>query len=611
MKQPTALLLAIASIIIPDISHADPEVAPFAGVKSLVDSKDSRTAWFEQARFGMFIHWGLYSTAGGYWPPDPETGNKYEQHYAEWIKVWAKVPEPEYGELTKPRFTPEEGIITSWAELARDAGMKYAVLTTKHHDGYTLFNSKAPYSSKNPITGSTNISPKNRDLVAEYTEAFRDVGLVPGFYYSLIDWQHPNPETYQQYLHQHLDELASNYGKVGLLWVDFSSAKTQGSHWSTRTILENWHAKQPTAIFNNRFWNNLENDFGDFFTPEKYIPPTGYPDRLFEVCHTMNESFGFSYHDENWKSAREILDMLSDIVSKGGNLLLNVGPDRFGRIPEPSAKALREVGQWLKHHGDAIYGTSASPFTRTPFEGRCTVGEKNGTHTLYLHLYQWPDNGRIHLQGLTTQITNARLLGPTPHSLAFDSEDTPTIKLPTNPPADVLLPVVAVTLKGPPVTDELPYVTQSSDQSVVINARDALVHSTTGKPNIREEIVDSRPHLGYWTKADDSVWMMFFAIQPHQIVHTGGTAEKRPGTYEIIAEYACADNAGGQLELRLLDQTVTANVSTTGGWTQFETRPLGTLTLAQPGLHAIHLRPIAIQNQALMNLRTITLRPVD
>lgn len=240
-------IISTAILGLAPITKADPEVSPFAGVQALVDIKAERTAWFEEARFGMFIHWGPYSAAGGYWPPDPKTGKKYEQHYAEWIKVWAKVPEPEYGNLLKPIFTPDEGIIQSWAGLARDAGMKYAVLTTKHHDGYTLFNSTAPYSVDNDMTGGTNISPPGRDLVREFTDAFRDAGVVPGYYYSLIDWQHPAGEAYTEYLHHHLDELATNYGEVGVLWIDFSSAKTQGSHWGTRAILENWHAKQPQA----------------------------------------------------------------------------------------------------------------------------------------------------------------------------------------------------------------------------------------------------------------------------------------------------------------------------------------------------------------------------
>lgn len=610
MNTLTRLMLATTALVAVDSVKSDPEVAPFAGVRALVDSKSERTAWFEEARFGIFIHWGLYSAAGGYWPPDPDTGEKYEQHYAEWIKVWAKVPEPEYGKSLKPLFTPDEGVILSWAELARDAGMRYAVLTTKHHEGYTLFNSTAPYSVENPKTGATNISPDGRDLVREYTEAFRAAGVVPGYYYSLIDWQHPGGAVYTKYIHHHLDELASNYGDVGLLWVDFSSAGTQGSHWGTRAILENWHAKQPAAIYNNRFWDKLENDHGDFFTPEKYVPPTGHPGRLFEVCHTMNESFGFSYHDQKWKSAKDVLVLLSDIASKGGNLLLNVGPDRFGRIPEQSVSALREVGQWLEHHGEAIYGTKAGPFTRTPFEGRCTVAEREGKHTLYLHLHQWPESGMIRLNGLTTGVAGARLIGPAPEDLSVVTDGAPLIRLPAVAPSGVLMPVIAVALDGPPTTRELPYVIQGPDRLVTLAASESVIQSASGKPNIRKESSGGREHLGYWSAAADSIWMMFIADRPFQVVHTGGTAEQKPGTFEVHAEYACADGSGGEIELRVLDQVLTANVTSTGGWNAFESRSLGTLTLSQPGLLALHVRALSIRGQGLMNLRGITLKPV-
>jgi alpha-L-fucosidase len=586
--------------------RADPEVAPFAGLGALEETSKERRAWFEEARFGMFIHWGLYSAAGGYWPPDPGSGKKYEQHYAEWIKAWAKVPEPDYGRALKPLFQPDPGCMKEWAALARDAGMKYAVLTTKHHEGYTLFNSKAPWSLANELTGGTNISPAGRDMVAEYADAFRSAGVVPGFYYSLIDWQHPAGEPYKPYLFQHLDELASNYGEVGLLWVDYSSATTQGSHWNTRAILENWHRKQPRAIYNNRFWNGLENDFGDFFTPEKYVPPTGHPGRVFEVCHTMNESFGFSYHDGKWKSAREVAELLVDIVSKGGNLLLNIGPDRHGRVPEPSATALREVGAWLETHGESIYGTGPSPFSRTPFAGRCTVAERDGRHLLYCHLFEWPESGILRLDGLVTPVRSAWLLGGGVGEAVVDRSGGPSIQLPATAP-DSLLTVLAVELAAAPEVEELPYTRQASDRSVTLRAADALIQGAVGKPVARLE----GEHVGWWSSMDDSLWFHFLMERPHEVRHTGGTAEQQPGTFEVILDHACADAAGGELEIRLLDQVIKMAVEPTGGWTEFRSESIGRITIGQPGLLALHVRPLAIHGQGLVNLRSVTLRPAE
>ncbi len=443
----------------------DSEVSPYAGAEGWQETKAARLQWFNDAKFGMFIHWGLYSPAGGYWPPDPEAGKKYPQHYSEWIRTWAKVSEPEYGRLTKPLFIPDPGCTDEWAELAKDAGMKYTVLTTKHHDGYTLFNAKAPYSVKNDITGTTNISPAGRDMVAEYATSVRKQGLKVGYYYSLIDWQHPDavPESrlwptaedsdhreYVDYMHSHMKQLFTDYGPSDIMWVDYSSAQFQGSVWGTKELLTELHQLQPQALVNNRFWNGLENDYGDFFTPEKYVPPAGYPGRSFEVCHTMNESFGYSHHDTKWKNSKDIVEMLVDIVSKGGNLLLNVGPDARGHIPAESARVLRETGQWLKTYGDAIYGTAATPFDKLDFNGRCTrksVAE-NKTN-LYLHLFSWPADKRIVVPALQNKLVGAVLMGTSQKLTTEVTAEGIVITLPESPPSETC-PVVTLQIEGAP-----------------------------------------------------------------------------------------------------------------------------------------------------------------
>lgn len=284
----TASLAAAAPIFLSSTAlAADPEVSPYAGAPGWAESKAERIEWFNDAKFGMFIHWGLYSPAGGYWPPDPETGKKYPQHYSEWIRYWDKTDEPEYGNLTKPLFKPDPGCTDEWAQLAKDAGMKYTVLTAKHHDGYTLFNSKTDYSQKNDITGSTNISPPGRDLVAEYAKSMQKQDLKVGYYYSVIDWQHPHAtphsrpwplpadadqSIYVDYMHDHIKQLFSDYGQADILWPDYSITPYEGSAWRTKDLLTAVHKLQPQALTNNRFWDGLENEFGDFFTPEKYVP---------------------------------------------------------------------------------------------------------------------------------------------------------------------------------------------------------------------------------------------------------------------------------------------------------------------------------------------------
>ncbi len=573
-----------------------------AGISSLVESRESRMAWFKEARFGMFIHWGLYTAAGGYWPPDPENGRKYEQHYAEWIKAWAKVSEPEYGAALKPLFRPEPGFAGEWAALAEEAGMRYGVLTTKHHEGYTLFNSGAEWSLDNPKTGGTNISPPGRDLVREYCDAFRARGLKPGFYFSLIDWQHPGGGEYIDYMHRHIRELADNYGEVCCLWSDFSSANSQGSHWRTREILGYWQEKQPAAIYNNRFWDKLENDFGDFFTPEKYIPASGFPGRYFEVNHTLNESYGFSYHDQNWKSPRQVAEMLSDIVSKGGNLLLNIGPDPRGRVPEPAAATLRGVGAWLRNHGDAIYGTEASPFPRLSFDGRCTRAERGGEQFLYLHLFSWPESGAVRLDALKSGIASATLLGGEPRPLRVGEDGA--IHLPAAAP-DVLLPVIAVKLHGPLEVDLYPHPLQAADRSLTLKAADAAFHSGAGTPQVRLE----GDHIGWWTRRDDWIEFTFRIDQPQRIVHTGGTVEHVADRFEIVLDAACAAGAGGRLTLECAGSTAEIEVKPTGGWGSFAPLAAGTVSFDKPGEYKLRLRPAEITGQGLVNIRSVVLRP--
>lgn len=591
--------------VTPALADTDPQVAPMAGVTSLVDSRDARMAWFKEARFGMFIHWGLYSAAGGYWPPDPENGTKYPQHYAEWIKAWAKVSEPEYGAALKPLFEPEAGCMDVWAELARDAGMRYAVLTTKHHEGYTLFNSSSPWSKENPVTGSTNISPAGRDLVDEYTRAFRKQGVKPGFYYSLIDWQHPGGEDYRKYMHQHLSELAENYGEIACLWVDFSSANTQGSHWGTRQILEHWQKHQPQAIYNNRFWDKLENDHGDFFTPEKYVPPTGFPGRYFEVNHTINESYGFSYHDANWKTPRQIVELLSDIASKGGNLLLNIGPDRHGRVPGPSVKALREVGGWLRHHGDAIYGTEASPFPRLAFEGRCTRSNRDGQDRIYLHVFERPANGLIRLEGLKSKVSSARLLGSRGIELTVETNGESVIHLPETFP-DSLMPVIEIGLAGALEVDAYPHPRQGPDRVLELRAADGRIASRAATPNLRRE----GDHFGWWSEVDDRIEFTFRMDQPHKVVHTGGKVERLPGRFRVVLDAACDPAGGGELEVRMGGQVTLTRIHSTGGWNQFREIEAGELEFDEAGEFGLVIQPRSIDGQGIVNLRGIRLVPL-
>jgi alpha-L-fucosidase len=529
----------------------------------------------------------------------------YEQHYAEWIQNWASVPCKEYAKALKPRFAPEPGFADAWAELAADAGMRYAVMTAKHHEGFTLFESQEPYSLANEVTGGTNISPNGRDVAREFVEAMKKRGLRAGFYYSLLDWQHPDayemalpayprePRTrdharYLAYVRGHVNELATNYGELCTLWFDYSDAERQGEAWGAAQLLADLRAKQPHIVVNNRLFEGLENRNGDYGTPEKYVPPTGIPGMDWEVNHTLNESYGYSSHDDHWKDTATVVRLLCDIVSKGGNLLLNIGPDAKGRVPEPAQKTLRGVGAWMRTNGEAIYGTRASSFTRLPW-GRAT--QKDGV--LYLLVFDWPRDGRL-VVPLASGVKSARVLGDE-RGLAFArsgaSGSQLEIDVPKSP-RDPACTVVALELSEPPVAT--PFVVRpGADGTITLLPHDA----TLAGPSLRVEQVgaveDVKYNLGYWLDASaTATWPL-------------GVPADAAGTYRVEAELACADaSAGAKLELVLPSGTLEFTVQATGGWQSYRTFALGRAKLAA-GTSTATLRATTKPGEAVVNVRSI------
>jgi len=401
--------------------------------------RDARMAWWREARFGMFVHWGLYSGLAGTWEGKPvgKTGGM------EWIQQRVKADTDTYAAAALPKFKPTPGFARKWARLAKEAGCRYLVFTTKHHEGFGLFDSKA---------GDYNAGAKlHRDLVKEIVEACRAEGLRVGFYHSVIDWHHdqyayakskqlphplkgkpyPNGERdhskYVDYLHKQVNELVSNYGPVDVLWWDYSAQDFQGQEaWRAFDLMNMVRAKQPAIIMNNRLFRSpeagwsgmgtegyiptLDPKYGDFITPEQHIPATGMPGVDWETCMTLNTTWGYSEHDHAWKSDETLIRNLVDIASKGGNYLLNIGPKGDGSVPEESVKSLHAIGAWMKKNGESIYGTQASPFASLAW-GRCTQKKLAGGNTrLYLHVFDWPKDSKIVLPGLTNRPLKARLL---------------------------------------------------------------------------------------------------------------------------------------------------------------------------------------------------------
>jgi alpha-L-fucosidase len=565
--------------------------------------RDQRLAWWREARFGMFIHWGLYSAAGGSW-----NGKEYSQHYAEWIQNWAAVPCDEYARTTKPLFTPDPGVADAWADLAREAGMRYAVMTSKHHDGFTLFNSQQEYSRSNAITGGTNISPGGRDLAREFVDSMRSRGLRAGFYYSLLDWQHPDAyemalpaypkssrqrdhATYVSYVRGHVDELLSNYGPLCTIWFDYSDKQRQGAAWGAAGLLADMRAKQQGILVNNRLFEGLENKNGDYGTPEKYVPPTGLPGMDWEVNHTLNESYGYSAHDATWKDTTTVVRLLCDVVSKGGNLLLNIGPDAHGKIPEPARATLRGVGAWMNVNSESIYATSASPFARLPWG--CAT-QKPGV--LYLMVFTWPADGRL-VVPMRGVVKSARVLGRD-GELSFGGSvrdgQRLEIRLPDRP-FDPSCSVVKLELEGDVLP--MPFVAfPGSDGVLTLLPHDASIEG----PSLRVEQVgaveDVKYNLGYWLDANAKAT---FPV---------GISDDQQGEYVVEVNVACADaSAGTRMRLETPAGDLAFTVPGTGGWQQYRVVTLGNVKL-QAGEHRLVLAALTKPAEAAANVRSITLR---
>jgi len=367
--------------------------------------RDARMQWWREDRFGMFIHWGLYSIPAGTWK-----GEQIRRGLGEWIMLHGRIPSEEYEPL-KDQFNPVAFDADKWVRMAKEAGMGYIAITTKHHEGFCLFDSKfTDYDVMN--------TPFERDIIRELSEACRRHGLKFGVYYSIPDWHHqefpaehnnsgfhghPNPaadlEKYLVYMNNQIRELLTNYGEIGLVWFD-GGASFKGMEQRARLI----HAEeivtfvrslQPHAIINDRL--GIPCDYG---TPEQRIPDTGLPGRDWETCMTMNNTWGYRSYDHNWKSSETMIRQLVDCASKGGNYLLNVGPTALGEFPQASIERLADIGRWMKINSESIYGTQASPYP-APTWGRYTRKKlDNDTLRLYLHVFDWPGDGKLVVEGM-------------------------------------------------------------------------------------------------------------------------------------------------------------------------------------------------------------------
>lgn len=441
------------------VSSARAQCSGCSGGQCPLD-RDARMQWWREARFGMFIHWGLYAIPAGRWQGKPVPG------IGEWIMDQANIPVAEYEKLAR-QFNPVQYNPAEWVAIAKNAGVKYIVITSKHHDGFCLFGTKA---TKYNVVDAT---PYGKDLLKPLAEECRKQGIKFCTYYSIMDWHHPAQERgsdkhynptkmkpgrkaeYVAFMKQQLKELLDGCNPE-VLWFD-----GEWPDWWTESDAKDLYVYlrqlKPSLIINNRIgkgrkgMEGLSKDdqqyTGDFGTPEQQIPATGLPGVDWESCMTMNDTWGFKSDDHHWKSAETLVRNIIDTASKGGNYLLNVGPTAEGKIPEPSVERLRAIGKWMAANGEAIYGTQASPFKATPW-GRCTRKTlPDGKTRLYLHVFQWPQNNELAIPGLANRVAGAFLLdGGKKLEVKSHGAEKRIVLPPTMP--DKTATVVAVDVEG-------------------------------------------------------------------------------------------------------------------------------------------------------------------
>ena len=584
----STLLLSFAAtvahlVLSVTLVHADDGKASNATPKANALQK------WQDARFGMFVHWGLYSVPAG----------KYRgqniPHLGEWIMRHALIPKVEYEKFTGG-FAPNGYDAEAWVQLARDAGMKYMVVTAKHHDGFALFDSKVS------TWDAVDATPRQQDLLMPIVQACRKQGMPLGFHYSQAqDWWHPGGSRYgepwddsqigsfDKYLANialpQIKELVTNYGPVASFFFD---TPAQMNHVRAEALAA---AVPDITLTNDRLYHGFD---GDYISYETKLPSRTDPARPWELCLSCNDTWGYKSEDANWKSSTSLLHVLIDAVSRGGNVLLNVGPDANGRIPEAAAKILREMGAWLSIYGESIYGTRRSPFEKVSWEGGCTsFALESGDTAIYAIINTLPKNNEFSVPPMSNNVLSAQLL---PNNTKLHVEKVGSICTIALPDQISQFPaVVKIIVEGKPNPLPQACLPQSNGEF--------LLTPTTAKLNgkkIQLERQQNSPitNVGYWSDTKDTVsWHLDIS---------------RGGTYHCTWEISCPkDSAGSVIGLIYNDVEIGRFVvPATGAWSIFNSFAGGTIKLP-PSSGVLKLITISKPGSGVVNLRLLSLTPAQ
>ncbi len=560
-------------------------LCPHLAAQQVTDAK--RIEWFQHDKFGMFIHWGPYSYLAGEWDGKSiPVGTE-----AESIMQRFNIPVSQYREMAH-HLNPVHFDANEWVALAKATGMKYLVITAKHHDGFAMYHSRA---SKYNIVDWT---PFHRDPVQELSGACGKAGIRFCVYYShREDWDHPDgfgnnwdydraKKHFERYLEENskpqLRELLSNYGPLGLVWFDRGMDTPQHA----REFVELVRTLQPHCLINGRVGDYGQDLMGDYQDLNDNGIPTGGLQEYWETPQTLNSTWGYSKFDQQWKTPADVIYRLVEIVGKGGNYLLNIGPMADGTIPAPSVATLQKVGAWMQSNGESIYGTAASPLTDQPW-GRSTVKG----NLIYLHVFSWPADGNLRVPGLHNAVRSAyALIDPSRKLTVSRASGTDSVALPSRR-LDENDTVIVLELDGPPLMDP-PVITQGSDSPFELDYLQAI---TAGKA-VKRFNRDGKFHIAKWTSPGDSItWHLLLS---------------QAGDYRVRIRYSADKESQDSKYLVTVGQeTVTAAVVSTGEGYQYRTFDLGTVRLSKMGACTVQIKPATGYSHNLMFFQLLELAP--